>query len=328
MNVPVGETAVHLSWRRIVFGLLLVGLVGYGGYGYTQQSQALSDAVAVQATVTDAGIDRREAGRGIEYVPRIEYTYQYRGETYVGDQVFPGTRTPRYDRRLRAQSVVDPYATGTTVRAYVVPGTPSEAFLIPERTPWPLRAVGLGAAGLLLLGLDSLGSRTPGRETDLRTESDATSPSTLGMDAATVHRVAVRLIVGCSVAGFVSLVALVAAVLNAAGGIGGPAATLQADLFGPVGLSALAAAVSFVGLLCAVCLYGAWSFTEYRRLRARIRGEAPPSPFRHPSRLVTILRTRHDDLSEYGRRVRLTGFTFVTAGVLLFVLAEVLSTPL
>jgi len=86
MSVPVGETAVHLSRTRIVLGLLLlVGLVGYGGYGYVQQSQALSDAVAVQATVTDAGIDRREAGRGIEYVPRVEYTYRYRGETYTGD---------------------------------------------------------------------------------------------------------------------------------------------------------------------------------------------------------------------------------------------------
>lgn len=128
--------------------------------------------------------------------------------------------------------------------------------------------------------------------------------------------------------GFVSLVAFVAAVLNATGGIEGSAASLQAAPFGPVGLSALAAAASFDRLLCGVCLYGVWSFTGYRRLRTRIRGELPPNPFRHPSRLVTILRTRHDDLSEYGRRVRLTGFAFVTAWVLLFVLAEVLYPPL
>ncbi|MFD1634158.1 DUF3592 domain-containing protein [Haloplanus ruber] len=215
MNVPVGETAVHLSRKRIVLALL-VGLVGYGGYGYVQQSQALSNAVAVQATVTDAGTDRRETGRGIEYVPRVEYTYRYRGETYTSDQVFPGPRTSRYDRRSRVESVIDPYTPGTTVRAYVLPDDPSKGFLIPERTPWPIRAVGAGAVGLLLLGLDSRGAQHPGRETDLRPESDVTSPSTFGVEAATVHRLAVRLIVGCSVAGLVSLVALVAAVLNAA----------------------------------------------------------------------------------------------------------------
>lgn len=72
--------------------------------------------------------------------------------------------------------------------------------------------------------------------------------------------------------------------------------------------------------LCAV-----WSFTEYRRLRERIPDPRPPSAFRRPSRLVTILYSR-DKLDPYGRRVKLTGFVFTTIGFLIAIVAFVLVT--
>ncbi|MFC6960672.1 hypothetical protein ACFQJ8_00920 [Halocatena marina] len=65
-------------------------------------------------------------------------------------------------------------------------------------------------------------------------------------------------------------------------------------------------------MIASLLLYSLWSFTEYRRLRERISEPRPPSPFKHPTRLVTIL-TTNDDLDDYGRRVKKTGFTFVLA---------------
>jgi hypothetical protein len=114
------------------------------------------------------------------------------------------------------------------------------------------------------------------------------------------------------------MVALVFSVLSATQGLDGPQPEVQADLFGPVGLSALAALVAYVGTILSVCLYGLWSFGEYRRLRRRLDDPKPPSPFRQPSRLATVLGTDHDELNAYGRQVRLTGFVF---GVGLFLTA-------
>jgi len=89
--------------------------------------------------------------------------------------------------------------------------------------------------------------------------------------------------------------------------------SVQTDLVGPVGLPLLAGAGFWVGVILSLCLYGIWSFSQYRRLRRRLPDLTPPSPFTHPGRLVTILGTSRDGLPEYGRRVRLTGWAFVIA---------------
>jgi hypothetical protein len=121
-----------------------------------------------------------------------------------------------------------------------------------------------------------------------------------------------------------SLVVTVGAGLAATSGRAGPQPEIQAELLGPVGLPLLAALCCYLGLVLSVCVYGAWSFSEYRQLRRRLEDPKPPSPFRHPSRLVTIIGTSHSELSEYGRRVRVTGFVVTVAGFLVAVLAVVL----
>jgi hypothetical protein len=88
----------------------------------------------------------------------------------------------------------------------------------------------------------------------------------------------------------------------------------QVGLTDPIGLLLGTAVLGAVALVGSLVLYTLWSFTEYRRLRDRIPDPRPPSPFRHPTRLVTILIGNYE-LDEYGRRVQRTGFALV---VLLF----------
>ena len=175
MELPVGITTLHLSRKSVYLLVLAVALVGAGGYSYVQQGQAVGDAVTVQATVDSARVERIDTRRGIDYEPEIEYTYQYRGETYTSDRVFPGPTIRTYSDRSKAQSVVRSYESGTTVRAYVRPSAPGDAFLIRERTPWPAQALAVGSVLLGLVVLAGLGEKRPGRH-ELRPTSEVRSP--------------------------------------------------------------------------------------------------------------------------------------------------------
>lgn len=100
----------------------------------------------------------------------------------------------------------------------------------------------------------------------------------------------------------------------------GSARSVEADLLGSVGLPLLAGAGFWVGMILSLCLYGLQSFSRYRRLSE----PKPPSPFRHSSRLVTILGTEGNELPEYGRRVRVTGWAFLIATGMTAVLVQLL----
>ena len=328
MKVPIGITTLHLSQKSALLLLLAVGLLGFGGYDYVQQSQAVDNAVAVQATITDARVDRMEGGRGIDYEPEIRYTYQYQGETYTSEQVFPSTGVRTYSDRSRAESVVESYEPGATTRAYVSPADPNDAFLVRERTPWPLRAIAIGGFLSVIGVLAGLGAKSPGQQ-ELRPASEVQpAPRETWVDShgETVHRLSKQGLGVCFVGFWLSLVALVFGLLNTTGGFGGPPQEIQAELLGPVGLSMLAGFSFWVGMVLSLCLYGVWSFTEYRQLRQRLSAPKPPSPFRHPSRLVTILGTDDGDLSEYGQRVRLTGWVLLIAAGMTATLAYLLYT--
>jgi hypothetical protein len=328
MELPVGITTLHLSRRSLYLLLLAVALLGLGGYSHVQQGRAVDTAVTVQATVDSADVERLDAGRGIDYEPDIEYTYRYRGETYTSDQVFPGPTVRTYSDRSKAQSVVRSYRPGTTVRAYVRPSAPGDAFLIRERTPWPARALALGGALLGLVVLAGLGSQNPGRH-ELRPASEVrSSPSRTWVErnGETLRRLSKRLLAVCFVAFWLSMVGLFFGILSLTDGTESSVQPVQADLFGPVGLPLLAGFGFWVGMILSLCLYGVWSFSRYRRLRRRLHEPKPPSPFKHPSRLVTILGTEGDELPEYGRRVRLTGWAFVIAGGMTAVVVQLLYT--
>jgi hypothetical protein len=327
MQLPVGITTLHLSRKSVLLLLLATALIGVGGYSYIQQGQAVTDAVTVQATVDSARVERIDSRRSIDYEPDIRYTYRYEGETYTSDQVFPGPTIRTYSDRSNAQSIVASYEPGTRVQAYVRPSAPGDAFLIRQRTPWPVRSLAVGTVSLGIVVLAGLGHRNPGQY-ELRPASDVdvSSSTWVGRNAETIHRVSKRSLAVCFVAVVLSLVGLFFGVLSLTDG--SDTSPTQADLLGPIGLPLLTAFVFWIGMVLSLCLYGVWSFSQYRQLRQRLHDPLPPSPFRHPSRLVSILGTDSDELPEYGRRVRITGWAFLVAGVMTAIAAHLLYTAM
>ncbi|MFC7229082.1 DUF3592 domain-containing protein [Salinirubellus salinus] len=138
-------------------GFLLVGLAitGYGVYDYTQQSDAIDDAVEVDATVTEVGIESQSSSstRGVNYEPQVRFTYQYDGETYEGTRLFPATTAPEYETESAARDAVREYEAGENVTAYVVPDDPDGAFLRAQRSDTPLTLAGIGGVLSLLGGV-------------------------------------------------------------------------------------------------------------------------------------------------------------------------------
>jgi len=196
-----------------------------------------------------------------------------------------------------------------------MPGNPDNAFLIKQRTPLPAKSLAVGGFFFGIVVLAGLGSKNPGQQ-ELRptTEVQPLRPqSWVEQHAETIYRLSTRLLGVCFVMFWVSMVGLFFGVLNSSKTLTTASRPVQADIFGPIGLPLLAGFVFWVGMICALVLYCLWSFTRYQHLRQRLRSPKPPSPFRHPSRLVTILGTEHEQLSEYGRRIKVTGWAFTIA---------------
>lgn len=318
MQLTVRETPITLTPLLLAVIVLGLGVAGYGGYDYIQQSDAVDDAVAVETTVIDTDISS-SGSRGRIYRVTVEHTYQYRHTEYTSEQVFPGRISPMYTVRSDAEQVIEPYAPNATATAYVDPDAPGRAFLERQTTLAPFKFVGFGGLLALLATLHAIGARNPGRNTELRPASERKSTryqTLFGVDRDRVNRLSKRLLL---IAPGVLLVSLVAAVVLL---LTSESTSIQPGLTDPGRFALLTAVVATLAFLTGLALYGLWSFTEYRRLRERIPEPRPPSPFRHPSRLVTILYTR-EGLDTYGRRVKLTGFAFIVTvfliGVCVFV---------
>jgi hypothetical protein len=319
MQFTVRGTPVTLTLLMLIAVVLGAGLAGYGGYDYVRQSNAVDDAVAVETTVDDTNVGK-SSGRRLYYRVSVEHCYQYRGSEYTSQQVFPGTTSPIYFVRGDAESVVEPYDANETATAYVDPDAPGRAFVERQTTVAPLKFVGFGSLVVLLTMLHAVGARDPGQGTELRPsgEHEPTRHETLfGFDRGSVNRLSKRLLLIAPAVLFVSLIATVVLAYTA------ESSSIQANPTDPVALALLTAFLAGAALIAGLALYTLWSFTEYRRLRERIPTPRPPSPFWHPSRLVTILYT-NDGLDTYGRRVKLTGFalmiTVFLAGVFVHIL--------
>lgn len=316
MQASVRGTPIEITTGMLLFALIGLALVGYGGYDYIQQTEAVDDAVEVEGTVVETSISEIESGRsGIEYDARVEFTYQHQGTEYTSDQLYPGSFDATYDTRPEAESALDPYDDGDSVTAYVDPAAPSEGFLQRQTSQGPLQFMAIGGLMLLALTLNAVGARKPGHGTELQpvTEHETQRYRTLfGADRETVNRVSKQLIKGAVVVLPLSLVGVVLVLLGTESGSRSGAAQRQVGLSDPVGLLLGTAFLAALVLLVSVVLYGMWSFTEYRRLRDRIPEPRPPSPFKHPTRLVTILLGNYD-LDTYGKRVQRTGFAFIAA---------------
>jgi hypothetical protein len=321
MQFTVREVTVTVTPVILIALVLGLGIAGYGGFDYVQQSNAVDDAVAVETTVVDTDISRSD-GRRFYYRISVEHTYEYQGREYTSERVFPGSTRPIYTVQSDAQRIIEPYEPNETATAYVDRDSPGRAFLERQTTFTPFKFIGTGSLIALLTTLHAIGARNPGQNTGISRTSERkpTRYSTVfGFNRDTLSRVSTRLMLFTPAVFFISLVTTVALLLNSEG------PSLQVSMTNPAGFALLAALLSVLGFIFGLTLYGIWSFTEYRRLRERIPEPRPPSPFRHPSRLVSIMHSR-DDLDVYGHRVKLTGFVFTLLGFLIGVVAFVLVT--
>ncbi|WP_248903652.1 DUF3592 domain-containing protein [Halocatena marina] len=312
MQFSVGETPIEVNRGTVVMVLFGLALFTLGGYDYVQQSAAIDDAVSVEATIVESSIVQPEDSS--EYEVRVAYRYYYQGTEYKSNKLFPSDISQLYESRSKAESVIASYEPDTTVTAYVDPAAPNEAFLERQTTQDPLIFMLIGAFAILWIALDAVGAQNPGQGTKLRPKSEyeSTRYQTLfGIDRDTINSTSKRSIVAALIALEVSIVAVVFLAFSA-DSPGTPSSPRAVELLDPIGLLLITALIAILLVIASLLLYSLWSFTEYRRLRERISEPHPPSPFKHPTRLVTIL-TTNDDLDDYGRRVKKTGFTFVLA---------------
>lgn len=139
--------------------MLVVGLAitGFGTYDYLNQSEAMSDAVAVDATVTGTEVDSVSQRRGgPDYRPVVTYEYTYDGASYTSRNRYPATFEPDYETRSAAEAELQGYERGEPVTAYVNPDAPSEAFLVKETSSGPLKLAGIGGVIVVVGGVSIL----------------------------------------------------------------------------------------------------------------------------------------------------------------------------
>jgi len=325
MEFTVRDTSVQVTKGTIIIVLVCLAGITFGGYDYVQQSEAVNDAVTVEATIEEASVSQSESRGSSDYYVEIEFTYQFQGTQYTGDQLFPGSISQSYDTRSDAQSAIEPYEAGETVTAYVDPESPSEGFLERQTITSPFEFVAIGGFGLLLTALNAIGVRKPGTETGLRSEHEYTSTryqTLFGVDRGTVHSLSIRLL---KIALFVlpASIVSVAALLLFAGSRSGDPVHLQVELTDPIGALLGVVFLAVITLVISVLLYSVWSFTEYRRLREQIPEPRPPSPFTHLTRLITICIGNYE-LDAYGKRIQKTGVAFLVVLFFLGALAQIL----
>jgi len=141
--------------------VLVIGLAatGYGAYDYTQQSSAVDDAVAVDATVTELDVESTSSGSStdVSYRPTVRFTYEYDGTEYASTELFPSAITSNYDTESAAREAVAEYAVGEPTTAYVDPADPDGAFLRSQTSNAPLLAAALGLVFVLVGGASAIG---------------------------------------------------------------------------------------------------------------------------------------------------------------------------
>jgi hypothetical protein len=120
---PCMKSLKLLAVLFAVGGLILLGL---GGYVLYTQYTAIQTAETVNATIESATL---EAKAGSKFAPAVTYSYEYEGEQYRNDVLYPGIVTQETSGD-RAFEISHEYEQGDRITAYVDPEDPAEAFLI------------------------------------------------------------------------------------------------------------------------------------------------------------------------------------------------------
>ena len=150
-NISIGGDGFS-SGRKVLLILVAgVAVMGYGGYDYVQQSDAIATAVEVKATITETGVESAPQRRGgMDYRPEVVFEYQYRGTSYTGTNLYPANTESTYDTESAARASIERYEEGETRTAYVDPDAPGEGVLTDRQSAAPLKLVGIGTLLVVL----------------------------------------------------------------------------------------------------------------------------------------------------------------------------------
>lgn len=138
----------------IICGGFAVMFLYVGTTQFVQQRRNRANAEPIDATIVHS--DVRESttsdtdGRvgfsnsTTSYSPDVRFTYRVAGRAYESDRLYPTSIGRAYASRESAAEVLTPFPTGASVRAWVNPAHPEQAFLIDEKTSGPIVFVLLG----------------------------------------------------------------------------------------------------------------------------------------------------------------------------------------
>jgi hypothetical protein len=140
------------SSLRILFPIGLA-LAAWCGWQWRSESALIARAVEVEAVVLAASVEPYSTGSGTsrenQWRPLVRYRYAVDGSSYESDRVTP---LGKGGSRGWANELVARFAVGEPATAYVDPGDPERAFLVPVRS-WKDRAgVAVGVTIALVAG--------------------------------------------------------------------------------------------------------------------------------------------------------------------------------
>lgn len=155
-----------MELRRLAGALLIVvfgvAFAGFGWYSYQEEQADLNNAVEHEGQVQSVDIEEdvtrrdrdddgiRETDRSYEAI--VRYTYEYDGESYTSESLFPGP-DQTFDSRSGAEDYTEEYESGETVTVYVNEQEPGSAFLVRKSSSLKYKAM-MGIGGVVaVLGL-------------------------------------------------------------------------------------------------------------------------------------------------------------------------------
>jgi hypothetical protein len=123
-----------------LFGLLFAGFscifLFTGAFMARRQARRITTFRPVPATVLSAEVGQDNSGDGgPTYFPQIRFSYVASGKTLESTEALPGGKMS--SSRRWARRIVDRYPAGLRTEAFVDPGDPGKAFLVPEVAVFP-----------------------------------------------------------------------------------------------------------------------------------------------------------------------------------------------
>jgi len=128
-----------------IFTVIGVAVAGYGFTQYQGQGESIDSVVNISATVaeTDVRTDSSRRG-GVDYQAEIMFKYSYEGGNYSSNYIYPLDSDKEFNSESKAKQYLENYPQGKTVKAFVNPEKPGEAFLNAERSSQTLLLIVIG----------------------------------------------------------------------------------------------------------------------------------------------------------------------------------------